>query len=258
MMRTLLAASRALRLQHTWSQRTPLPGSPRKYQLEGYCRGQAASRNCPAVGTRPQYQILSRRHYSSENDNSEAARRFNLEAPLHDGHTVKSKSVSILPTPKAKPEKLTEKLKALLLDGTWQLETLGDAIYTVRYFNNPDDADNAASRIMDAANKLNHHPHVSHFQCALPGEEHQSTTTQLMLITCTTHQPRGLGLRDVSLAKAIDEVLLAYGGGQHEKNSNTGVENTSSRDNAIPDCHEMLLESRKKHRSEIECAVCKN
>lgn len=169
---------------------------------------------------------------------------------------MKPETISILPTPKANPEKLAERLKALLLDGSWQLESPGDAIYAVRSFGQHEDAENAASQIMNLADRLNHHPHLSHFQCAL-GDEGHSDITHLMLITCTTHQPRGLGLRDISLAKAIDEVLLPYDNGQREMHLYKHAGSDSSGGSAVTRFHEMLLEHRNKHRSDIECAVCK-
>lgn len=255
-MRASQRASQALRQLRPKTPSLPLRRGLRSNQVEAFSPQQDGCRQELGIYTQSSCRIFSSRQHSTDAVSSEAARRFDLDIPLRDTDAVKTKTVSILPTPKANPEKLSERLKALLLDGSWNLESPGDAIYTVRSFSQREDAENASSQIMNLADKQNHHPHLSHFQCAV-GDDGASDTTQLILITCTTHQPRGLGLRDVSLAKAIDEVLSPYDNGQREAHFIKGAENDSSRDNAVTSFREMLLEQRNKHRSEIDCAVCK-
>ena len=130
---------------------------------------------------------------------------------LKDGTTVVRK---ISPTPKAKTDKLAEALGFLLLAPEpnptarptfgclqWELDTEGDAIHRHIALSSPGECERVLQRIMAVADEVNHHPHIAQGK---EGEE------SCMTITCTTHSPRGLSVRDTRLAKTINKVLECY------------------------------------------------
>lgn len=161
---------------------------------------------------------------------------FEAEIPLPDGSTQK---VTIQPTPKADPSKLTEELKALLTTSRetpaiWTLDAQGDAVHCAAVVPTRAEAEKISERTMIIANEMNHHPHISKDEMVLGCQ---------MLITCTTHNPAGLGLRDVRLATSISRII---------KECQVELQEEAAR--AYRDT---ALAQLQKHREEMECAVCK-
>lgn len=99
--------------------------------------------------------------------------------------------ISIRPTPKANRQKLETELKALMNASVveqsgddpappiWQLCERGDALHLVHFVPDPAAADQLEAQIMEVANTMNHHPHIS--------KDDMSSGCQ-MLISCT-HSP---------------------------------------------------------------------
>lgn len=124
------------------------------------------------------------------------------------------------PTPKAKTDKLTAALASLLSDkagtrnatapstsfGTshWVLDPLGDAIHRHLALTSPEERDRVEKAIMEEADKMNHHPHIARVG---EGDNGQGQLNNCLTVTCTTHSPRGLSVRDTRLAAKINEVL---------------------------------------------------
>ncbi|EXJ92808.1 hypothetical protein A1O3_01362 [Capronia epimyces CBS 606.96] len=144
-----------------------------------------------------------------------ADNREEITFRLEDGRSLTQK---IAPTPKAKLDKLAEALASLLSPpastsawsstllvrsdspsfGTlqWDLDPQGDAIHRHVALSSPGECDKLVQRIIAVADEMNHHPHIAR-------EEGGSCLT----ITCTTHRPRGLSVRDTRLATRVNELL---------------------------------------------------
>lgn len=121
------------------------------------------------------------------------------------------------PTPKAKTEKMVAALGTLLSNDTstatcetpsasfgtshWILDPLGDAIHRHLALTSPEDCDRVEKAIMEEADKMNHHPHIARVS------DNDQQTIDCLTVTCTTHSPRGLSVRDTRLAARIDELL---------------------------------------------------
>jgi pterin-4a-carbinolamine dehydratase len=94
--------------------------------------------------------------------------------------------------------------KATFASTEWQLDPKGDAIH--RHLAMPlKDLTTVTTLIDWTAEQMNHHPHISIKE---PSRDQQN---YFMTITCTTHSPRGLSLKDIALAKKINQVLLDHG-----------------------------------------------
>ncbi|KIY00899.1 uncharacterized protein Z520_03565 [Fonsecaea multimorphosa CBS 102226] len=127
---------------------------------------------------------------------------------LNNGETITQK-ISV--TPKANRDKLANALASLLATpetsepsnhlsfGTiqWQLDALGDAIHRHTAHPSAGECEYVEKLIMNVAENMNHHPHITR------GDKY-------MTITCTTHRPRGLSVRDTRLAHEINDVLDAF------------------------------------------------
>jgi len=126
----------------------------------------------------------------------------------------------ITPTPRANPEKLghalrplvsvlNEDARASLSFGTkvWSIDGpfRGDAIHRHLALSSPAECSQVKSLIMTEADAMNHHPHISERSL-----DHDPHGLWLMTITCTTHRPRGLSMRDVRLASKINEILEPF------------------------------------------------
>ena len=133
--------------------------------------------------------------------------RHTITIHLRDGSSITQK---ISPTPKANTEKLAVALASLLSApdsdpsahptfGTaqWELDSLGDAIHRHISVSSPEEGEKIIQLIMAESEKLNHHPHIAR----------SDSEGSCMTITCTTHSPRGLSVRDTRLAKRIDDIL---------------------------------------------------
>ena len=136
--------------------------------------------------------------------------RHNITIRQRDGSTITQR---ISPTPKASSEKLAVALASLLSApdsdpsthptfGTlqWELDSLGDAIHRHIAVSSPDESESVVQLIMVESEKLNHHPHIAR----------SDSEGSCMTITCTTHSPRGLSVRDTRLAMKIDEILAGF------------------------------------------------
>jgi pterin-4a-carbinolamine dehydratase len=127
------------------------------------------------------------------------------------------RSVTIQALPKSNLNKLETELRSLLeghdgkaVDGAViQLSSEGDALHVSLMAPSSGQAEELRSRIMADANRKQHHPHI-----AIDSIEEYASGASLMMITCTTHRPPGLGLRDVRLAAAIIDMAGPLRGGQ--------------------------------------------
>ncbi|EXJ66942.1 uncharacterized protein A1O5_10137 [Cladophialophora psammophila CBS 110553] len=129
----------------------------------------------------------------------------------------------ISPTPKANCDKLANALASLLSTpetpktgdlslkhspglsfGTpqWQLDPLGDAIHRHTAHPSARECEQVEELIMSEAERMNHHPHIT--RGTIDGEN------KYMTITCTSHSPRGLSIRDTRLANKINATLDAF------------------------------------------------
>ncbi|RVX74532.1 hypothetical protein B0A52_01658 [Exophiala mesophila] len=116
----------------------------------------------------------------------------------------------ISPTPKARLDRLEVGLMDLLGEQeeapthfsspSWQLDFPEGASITRHFeFKSQQDRDRAVQLVKTVSDEMDHHPHV-----ALGAT---SDHPFCMTITCTTHQPRGLSVRDTRLAARIDRSL---------------------------------------------------
>lgn len=76
----------------------------------------------------------------------------------------------------------------------WDLDESGDTIHRYVKLQRQQDLSRVLEDIEAASRELNHDPHID------------NDGTQLT-ISCTTHVPPGLSMKDVKLAKRIDEIL---------------------------------------------------
>ena len=147
--------------------------------------------------------------------------RKTISFKLNDGSVLSQK---FAPTPKANLDRLSERLPDLLRTperppaieigneskretagisfgaAEWSLDSDGDAIHRHVAFAQVSDIDTIERLILQEADELNHHPHVIRGKSEDGGE-------RLMTITCTTHSPQGLSVRDTRLAEKINEIL---------------------------------------------------
>jgi len=157
--------------------------------------------------------------------------------------------VAVKPTPKANREKLGCALEELLnlppangsthSDGsmTWLLDSAGDKIH--RHFFSADSADKFVVRVLSAADEIHHHPHITRARYK---------NMHCLTITCTTHQPPGLGMRDIRLARKIDE--LAHELGMSSSWNNMTEDETVGKS---PDLRSLLKEGiRKNYEQQCE------
>ncbi|ETN42396.1 uncharacterized protein HMPREF1541_01550 [Cyphellophora europaea CBS 101466] len=232
--------------------------------IESHVRQSAAQKRFSSNSS-PDGIDLKRTKDSLEND-----RRFKVTLKLPDGSR---QTLSVLPTPKAKISPLSEQLEQLLdhspdqtpFSRPWSLDALGDAIHSQRWFVTRDEAEDAVRRIGTKADEMKHHPHLSIGVCS-PGrlraeDEDADADTEwygghLLLITCTTHNPRGLGMRDVKLARAIDELLKGGNMQQYAERFWSEAPGEVDRHDG-PKPAELIESLVQKHREEIDCAVCK-
>lgn len=78
--------------------------------------------------------------------------------------------------------------------GAWEIDESGDTIHQHVSMSEEKDIISILRQIDDAARELNHDPHT-----------HVDGTN--LTISCTTHVPPGLSMKDVKLAKKIDAIL---------------------------------------------------
>lgn len=78
--------------------------------------------------------------------------------------------------------------------GAWEIDESGDTIHRHVSMSEEKDITSILQQINDAARELNHDPHT-----------HIDGTN--LTISCTTHVPPGLSMKDVKLAKKINAIL---------------------------------------------------
>lgn len=86
----------------------------------------------------------------------------------------------------------------------WTLEPSCDAISRFIMLSSREQVAAFAGEILNAADELNHHPSVT--VCEGPG----GGSASVILITCATHRPTGLSVKDPRLARKIDEIARDY------------------------------------------------
>ena len=130
------------------------------------------------------------------------------------------RGVNIHVSAKTQPEKLITALKTLLpkvdcpikspeppfkvdvpFDG-WYLSPSADAIHRTFGLETETAQRDSLASIKETADEMNHHPHIE-IQSPPPNKAHP----WILHVTCTTHRPPGLSMRDVRLAGKIDEIV---------------------------------------------------
>jgi pterin-4a-carbinolamine dehydratase len=87
----------------------------------------------------------------------------------------------------------------------WGLELDGAAITRFFAFDNEADATKFVDIVRSAADEMDHHPAIT------TGAEKEGTTPlKYVAISCSTHRPPGLSMRDVRLATKIDELAEPF------------------------------------------------
>ncbi len=175
-----------------------------------------------------QHSSVSRRslHLSSTAPITFPRSRDGVTFCLKDGTVLKQK---FLPNPKARLGRLREALTELLQNpnsppegdefwkwqqekdkrelsfGTteWHLDPEGDAIHRHTAHARAGELDLIENMIMSRADEMDHHPHITRGKSEGGHQEY-------MTITCTTHSPRGLSVRDTNLAKEINAMLSNF------------------------------------------------
>ena len=115
---------------------------------------------------------------------------------------------------KTKVDRFTNELEDLLKAGSaaqadgfgspqWRLDEAGDAINRYLIFNSESDADSFITAVQEAADKANHHPSI------VKELLQQSDEACLIIVVCSTHRPPGLSMRDIRLARSIDELVAS-------------------------------------------------
>jgi pterin-4a-carbinolamine dehydratase len=148
-----------------------------------------------------------------------------ITIPLDSQGSILKRNIVISPAVK-NPTSLTTALLELLspspspspLVAQWSLDPAGHAITRSYVLNNTEQARLFRERISAVSDEMNHHARVSLESAASAAEEDTAaSSTQAtamattVTVTCTTHQPPGLSMRDVRLARRIDELSLELG-----------------------------------------------
>ncbi len=144
--------------------------------------------------------------------------------PLKPGVSIRTKNGRELtfnfdPTPKANVEKLRQAVKSLCSwpadhsqeskiytvgQPHWSLTLTGDGVFRQLAVKSSKERDEITSRIQKVAGEMEHHPII------ISMKPDRSGTPMHMCVISTTHQPRGLSMRDIRLALAIDTILRDY------------------------------------------------
>ena len=126
---------------------------------------------------------------------------------------------------KANPAKLAPALTELLSwPSRWRLDDNGVILHRHLRVTNPVYI-SIAKETADSATQMNHHPHVAFSSLSSETAQAHPTLPDLVLtISCTTHDPPGLGMRDVKLAHKIEEII-----GRHQQIEELDLEGPVSR-----------------------------
>jgi pterin-4a-carbinolamine dehydratase len=88
----------------------------------------------------------------------------------------------------------------------WSLALKGDTI--MRFFALDTEADAArfVDSVLKVADEMNHHPEIA----TIADPIHDISSLRYVAISCSTHRPPGLSMRDVRLARKIDELAESF------------------------------------------------
>jgi pterin-4a-carbinolamine dehydratase len=82
----------------------------------------------------------------------------------------------------------------------------GDVIVRFFAFESEADATKFVDSVRTTADEMDHHPHI-----ATSSAQAQETTPMTYVgISCSTHRPPGLSMRDIRLARKIDELAEPF------------------------------------------------
>jgi pterin-4a-carbinolamine dehydratase len=120
---------------------------------------------------------------------------------------------------KTSPETLTTQLSPLLsahmpaLKSTrsvgskgWSLALKGDTIIRFFAFDTEADAARFVDSVLKVADEMNHHPEIA----TIADPIHDTSPLRYVAVSCSTHRPPGLSMRDVRLARKIDELAESF------------------------------------------------
>lgn len=196
--------------------------------------------------------------------------RKHITFSLKDGSDITRK---ISPTPKANLTKLADALAVLLLTpegpkvtdptspnktidaghisfGTreWELDPQGDAIHRHTAHGSSNDLEAVRTMIKSAAEKMNHDPHITQGSVKDGGGN-------CLTITCTTHSPRGLSVRDTRLAKEINKILEVFRHLERVK-IEPGQDLEAVRQRIAAQHEQMIAANREKINNALESCSC--
>jgi 4a-hydroxytetrahydrobiopterin dehydratase len=126
---------------------------------------------------------------------------------------------NVLVSAKTRPETLTTQLSPLLsahmpaLKSTrsvgskgWSLALKGDTIIRFFAFDTEADAARFVDSVRKVADEMDHHPEI----VTIADPIHDTSPLRYVAISCSTHRPPGLSMRDVRLARKIDELAESF------------------------------------------------
>lgn len=117
--------------------------------------------------------------------------------------------------------------------GTWQIDDSGDTIHRHVSLNNEKAISSILEQIKTASSELNHDPHT-----------HVDGTH--LTISCTTHVPPGLSMKDVKLARKIDEILRSVSSGESVMDSEVSREQRNA-------AEKQNIEAIRKAKEDCSC-----
>jgi 4a-hydroxytetrahydrobiopterin dehydratase len=140
-----------------------------------------------------------------------------IEIPIDNKGTLLKRNLTLSSTVKD-PSKLIAGLSQLLhhrplpsddpqptsSTESWTLEPTGDTITRVFVFETEEQAFLLRKRISEVSDEIDHHASMR----LEPGRDNTRMT-----VTCTTHRPAGLSMRDIRLARRVNELADAMGRG---------------------------------------------
>lgn len=162
--------------------------------------------------TSPPSQVTQDQDYDSTNPT--------IDIPLDNKGTILKRNLVVSSAVK-KPSSLIAGLSELLYcpnDSThdpqtisteyWTLELTGDSITRIFAFETEEQALLFHERIGAVSDEMDHHARMS-----LKGADTEGGSGEVtrVTVTCTTHRPPGLSMRDIRLAKRINELADGLG-----------------------------------------------
>lgn len=118
----------------------------------------------------------------------------------------------------------------------WKLDDSGDTIHRHISLNTEKAISEILQQVEAASRELNHDPHT-----------HVDGTN--LTISCTTHVPPGLSMKDVKLAKRIDQILEGISNG---KDDTLRVDRDISQDH-LQNGEMLNMEAIKKAKEDCNC-----